>query len=79
VLPGYQNRGVGKRLLQAIENEFRGKRYELYTGFKSAKNLILYEKCGYTRFKTEEASRGLKLVYLEKRTEETPCAGKTGK
>ena len=29
VQPGYQNKGIGKRLLQAIENEFEGKRFEL--------------------------------------------------
>ena len=66
VLPGFQNRGIGKRLLRAIENEFQGKRFELSTGAKSEKNLALYEKCGYTRFKTEEASPGLTLVYLDK-------------
>ena len=67
VLPGYQNQGVGKRLLQTIENGFSEKRYWLITGHKSEKNLRLYEKCGYTRFKTEEAAPGLTLVYLEKR------------
>ena len=66
VLPGYQDRGIGKRLLQSIENEFHGKRFELYTGMKSEKNLALYEKCGYARFKTEDASPGLTLIYLEK-------------
>jgi ribosomal protein S18 acetylase RimI-like enzyme len=66
VLPGYQNRGIGKQLLQAIENEFQDKRFELYTGGKSEKNLALYEKCGYTRFKTEEIAPGLTLVSLEK-------------
>jgi ribosomal protein S18 acetylase RimI-like enzyme len=66
VLPGYQDRGLGKRLLREIENEFLGKRFELYTGEKSEKNLALYERCGYRRFKTEEAAPGLTLVYLEK-------------
>jgi ribosomal protein S18 acetylase RimI-like enzyme len=66
VLPGYQDRGLGKRLLQEIENEFQGKRFELYTGEKSEKNIALYEKRGYARFKTEEAAPGLTLVYLEK-------------
>ena len=67
VLPDYQNRGIGKRLLKAIENEFCVKRYWLATGEKSEKNLKLYEKLGYTRFKTEEIASGLTLVYLEKR------------
>jgi len=68
VLPDYQNQGIGKRLLKTIENEFQGKRYWLITGNKSVKNLKLYEKCGYKRFKEEEISPGLILVYLEKQT-----------
>ena len=66
VLPGYRDRGLGKSLLQSIENEFQGKRFELYTGAKSEKNLALYEKNGYTRFKAEEAAPGLTFVFLEK-------------
>ena len=66
VLPGYQNRGIGRMLLQSIENEFHVRRFELYTGAKSEKNLTLYEKCGYSRFKTEEAAPGLIMVFLEK-------------
>ena len=66
VLPDYQNKGIGKRLLQTIENEFPNRRYWLITGHKSEKNLNLYEKHGYSRFKTEEAAPGLTFVYLEK-------------
>ena len=66
VLPDFQNRGIGKRLLQAIENKFSGKRYWLTTGDKSEKNLKLYEKYGYTRFKTEKIEPGLTFVHLEK-------------
>jgi GNAT superfamily N-acetyltransferase len=66
VLPDYQNQGIGKVLLQAIEREFRDKRFELFTGAKSEKNIALYEKCGYTRFKTESGSPGPAFVYFEK-------------
>jgi predicted N-acetyltransferase YhbS len=37
VSPAHQNKGIGKQLLQAIENEFQGKRFELFTGSKSEK------------------------------------------
>ena len=41
-------------------------RYELFTGAKSAKNLYLYQKLGYKRYKTEKVTEGLHFVYLEK-------------
>jgi GNAT superfamily N-acetyltransferase len=66
VLPSCQNKGVGKRLLQAIENECQNKRYELFTGAKSEKNIALYKKCGYTVFNTKEAAPGPTFVYMEK-------------
>ena len=69
VLPNYQNQGIGKRLLQTIECEFKGRRFELFTGGRSEKNLSLYEKSGYVRFKTEEFAPELTLIYLEKQAE----------
>jgi GNAT superfamily N-acetyltransferase len=69
VLPAYQDKGLGKSLLQAIENEYPGKRYELMTGSKSEKNLALYEKAGYLRFKEELLMPGLICVYLEKKAQ----------
>ena len=67
VHPEHQNKGIGKRLLRAIESEFPGKRFELYTGINSVKNIAVYEKCGYSRFKTLKAAPGLTFVYMEKR------------
>lgn len=66
VHPSCQNRGVGKRLMQAIEREFQCKRFELFTGAKSEKNLVFYENRGYKRFKTEAVTSELTFVYLEK-------------
>ena len=63
--PDYQNQGLGRLLLQAIESEFPGKRFELFTGHRSVKNITLYEKCGYSRFK-EEKTPEFTFVYLEK-------------
>jgi ribosomal protein S18 acetylase RimI-like enzyme len=69
VHPDHQNKGLGRRLLQAAENAFPGKRYALHTRNKSVKNLRLYERCGYNRYKEDAAAPGLVFVYLEK----TPC------
>ena len=66
VLPEYQNQGVGKRLLSAIEATFQGKRFELFTGFRSEKNMAVYHKSGYRVFKTEEITPDLTFVYMEK-------------
>jgi len=66
VHPNYVNRGTGKKLMAAIEKCFPGLRYELLTGYRSEKNLALYEKLGYKRFKTEEITDNLQFVYLQK-------------
>ncbi|MBN1283873.1 MAG: GNAT family N-acetyltransferase [Anaerolineae bacterium] len=70
VHPEHQNKGIGTRLMRAIEERFPGaKRFELFTGYKSARNLHLYEKLGYRAFKTEPVTANLSLVYLEKLVE----------
>ena len=52
VKPEYQNKGIGTKLMEAIEQHFRfGNRYELFTGHKSTQNLHLYQKLGYYEFK----------------------------
>jgi lactoylglutathione lyase len=62
----YQNMGFGKLLLNAIEKKFdQVKRFELFTGFKSEKNLYLYHKLGYKVFK-ETQMNGITIKYLEK-------------
>ena len=66
VHPEYRNRGIGKQLMTEMERRFSGCRYELFTGHKSEKNLALYEKLGYKRFKTEKLTDSLNLIYLEK-------------
>ena len=67
VHPLAQNQGIGTRLLQAIEERFAdAQRFELFTGWKSMKNLYLYEKLGYERFKEVRVSEKLTLIYLQK-------------
>jgi ribosomal protein S18 acetylase RimI-like enzyme len=48
VQPDFQNRGVGTKLMSEIEKVFNHcKRFELFTGDKSERNLYLYQKLGY--------------------------------
>lgn len=68
VHPGFQNQGVGTRLLNEIERAFvQARRYELFTGDKSERNLYLYQKLGYQPFRTAMVTEELGLVFLEKR------------
>ena len=65
--PDYQNRGIGTQLLYAIEQLFpEAHRFELFTGYKSQRNLHLYQKQGYTVFKTVPVSDDVSLSFLEK-------------
>lgn len=71
VHPGLQNRGIGSRLLKAMEDHFpEAARYELFTSERSERNLHLYQKSGYKVFQRERLNDRVMLVYLEKnRTE----------
>ena len=67
VHPKFQNQGIGTQLLREIENHFnRAKRFELFTGYKSEKNLHLYRKQGFEIFKSEKVNEALTLVFMEK-------------
>lgn len=68
VHPDYQNRGIGKMLIHAVENKFGGvRRYELFTGHKSRKNLALYGKLGYCKFLEKPQGDNVTLICMEKR------------
>jgi len=65
--PQIQNQGLGARLLLEVEARFPGaRRFELFTGHKSERNLYLYQKLGYRVWKTEFVHERLDLVYLAK-------------
>jgi len=67
VNPSYQNQGIGTMLMKSIENVFKdNKRYELFTGHKSIRNLHLYHKLGYREFKRIQIHENLTMIYLEK-------------
>ena len=70
VHPDFQNRGLGTKLINEIERIFRTcKRFELFTGVRSEKNLYLYQKLGYKIFKTANITDQTTIVFLEKRRE----------
>ena len=66
VHPNMQKKGLGTKLLLAIEAKYPNKRYELFTSTKSISNIKLYEKLGYKISKKEAISQELQFVYLEK-------------
>nr|BBH87176.1 hypothetical protein KTC_19270 [Thermosporothrix sp. COM3] len=73
VHPRLQGRGLGTKLMYAIEDHFRSAvRYELFTGHRSEGNLHLYRELGYTLFQEETVSPWLRLVFLEKQGISTP-------
>lgn len=50
----FQNNKFGQTLIKAIETQLDNcNRYELFTGFKSKKNLKLYQKLGYCEFRQQ--------------------------
>jgi ribosomal protein S18 acetylase RimI-like enzyme len=67
VHPKFQNRSIGSRLMNKIEGLFeKAKRFELFTGDNSARNLYLYQKLGYREYQRQKFQENLVLVYLEK-------------
>lgn len=67
VAPEMQRKGLGTRLMAAIERAFpHAEAYELFTGEKSVGNLNFYKSLGYERTCEKEALPGLILVFLRK-------------
>jgi ribosomal protein S18 acetylase RimI-like enzyme len=67
VHPRLQGRGLGKRIMAAIEARFPdARRFELFTGHRSTRNLGFYRGLGYEDFKTVALTPTILFVYLEK-------------
>jgi ech hydrogenase subunit C len=67
VHPYFQGRGYAQRLVGAIEKAFpQCRRFEIFTGHRSERNLHLYGKLDYKRFKSEPFSQQVEWVYMEK-------------
>jgi hypothetical protein len=53
--------------MNEIENAFgSAKRFELFTGNRSERNIHLYRKLGYRIFRSEELTEDVTLVFMEK-------------
>ncbi|GEM44481.1 GNAT family N-acetyltransferase [Deinococcus cellulosilyticus] len=67
VHPDLQGKGLGRALMQAIEQHFpHAERYELFTGKVSTRNIALYQKLGYSIFKEQDVAEDVTLVFMEK-------------
>ncbi|MGK5444381.1 GNAT family N-acetyltransferase [Micromonospora sp. URMC 105] len=68
VAPDQQGRGIGSRLLGAVESACAGQavRLELFTGAQSAGNLRFYRRHGYRVVGHRPDPNGVRLAVLEK-------------
>jgi ribosomal protein S18 acetylase RimI-like enzyme len=67
VHPEFQDHGIGTKLMHDIENCFpETKRFELFTGHKSERNINLYRKLGYQVFAHQRINDNLSFIYMEK-------------
>jgi len=67
VHPSCQRQGIGGQVMQAIEACFpAARRYELFTGEKSASTIRFYERLGYRIFRRERLTAKVMLVFMEK-------------
>lgn len=66
--PSCRNRGLGRKLMQALEEHFRGQvaAYLLFTSADTPETLHLYRKLGYAELYRKEAG-GMTTVFLEKK------------
>jgi GNAT superfamily N-acetyltransferase len=66
VWPNLWGKGIGSTLLSALESLFPdAKRFELFTGEQSERNLVMYRSRGYVPFKTAQLGK-TKVIFLER-------------
>ena len=67
VHPYFRGRGIARRLVADIEQQFpKVRRFEAFTGHKSKRNIHTFGKLGYRMFKTEPFTPTITWVYMEK-------------
>lgn len=66
VRPDLWGLGIGSNILMALEAVFpEAKRFELFTGVMSSKNIAFYKKRGYSELR-EDFLGSTKVIFLEK-------------
>lgn len=66
VLPEYQSAGIGKALMQAVHERFKGcDKFELFTGKDISQIVHFYRKLGYTQTITKTMD-GVEMVFMER-------------
>ena len=65
VLPVWQGRGCGSALLEAIMAGAGASRFVLFTSTQSERNVRLYQRHGFSPFKTGTTATGVALVWME--------------
>jgi GNAT superfamily N-acetyltransferase len=67
VHPYFRGRGIGRQLLEEIEQAFPDvARFEAFTGHQSKRNLYQLGRRGYQQFKSEPFTPGITWIYLQK-------------
>lgn len=67
VAPDIQGAGIGKRLLDIVEQNSRAPEAELFTGSLSESNIRLYQKCGYRITEEIDQGDGTAQIFMRKR------------
>ena len=66
VHPDLQGQGIGTRMLNEMEQTCPHDRYEMFTSEKSERNIMLYGRLGYRRYKEQNVGGKFKIIYLAK-------------
>jgi predicted N-acetyltransferase YhbS len=67
VHPDFQGCGIGGQLVREAERQFpEARRFELFTGHRSARNLAIYQHLGYAPCREERLSDQVTLIFLQK-------------
>jgi len=67
IAPDMQGRGIGSKLLAAVEERSDAAEAELFTGSLSEANLRLYQRHGYVETERVTEDEGIEQVFLRKR------------